>query len=397
MEDIEAVHIHQEALAHESSTVQRERSFTFKQLRGLLVMTLVVGMVAGLTGAYIYGEYLSGGVSSAKAATVAKQISVQESSAVISVAKKVSPSVVSITAQTTVSTFFGTQQATSAGTGIIVSSDGLIMTNRHVVSDTSAVYDVKTADGTSLKNARVIARDTFNDIAFIRVDDKNLPAVSLGDSSAIQIGQKVVAIGNALGQLQNTVTEGIISGIGRPITAGSSSDSSSEQLTNLIQTDAAINEGNSGGPLVNLDGQVIGMNTATASSAQSIGFSIPINDAVALIASVEKSGKIVRPYLGIRYIPVSADIAKSYDLKSNDGAWLNGTTEQPGVIAGSPAAKAGIQNNDIITKVNNDKVTATVSLQSLVGKYNVGDKVKLTVVRDGKTITVDVTLGEAPQ
>jgi serine protease Do len=365
----------------------------FIQLRRLMFVTLVVGLASGLAGAYAYNQYLL--PANIKAAS--KQLTVQESSAVIDVAKKVSPSVVTITSETTVNGFFGPQTATTAGTGIIVSADGLIMTNRHVVNDTNAVYTVKTAAGETLKNARVIARDTFNDIAFVRVDAKNLPAVKIGDSNALQVGQKVVAIGNALGQLQNTVTEGIVSGIGRPITAGSSSgNGGSEQLTNLIQTDAAINEGNSGGPLVNLDGQLVGMNTATASSAQSIGFAIPVSDITNLIASVEKTGKIVRPYIGIRYIPVTADIALSYNLKSTDGAWLNGTEAQPSVIADSPAEKAGLQNNDIITKVNNDKVTKSISIQSLIGRYNVGDTVKLTVVRDGKEKVISVTLTEAP-
>jgi serine protease Do len=377
------------ALEPEPSTMK----IPFDQLRRLMFITLVIGLASGLAGAYAYNQYLV--PANIKAAN--KQMIVQESSAVIDVAKKVSPSVVSITSETTVTGFFGPQSATTAGTGIIVSSDGLIMTNRHVVADTNAVYTVKTADGETLKNARVVARDTFNDIAFVRVDAKNLPAIAIGSSANLQVGQKVVAIGNALGQLQNTVTEGIVSGIGRPITAGSSSDStSSEQLTNLIQTDAAINEGNSGGPLVNLDGQLVGMNTATASSAQSIGFAIPVSDTVNLIASVEKTGKIVRPYIGIRYIPVTADIALSYNLKSTDGAWLNGTEALPSVIAGSPAEKAGLQNNDIITKVNNDKVTKSISIQSLIGRYNVGDTVKLTVVRDGKEKIINVTLTEAP-
>jgi serine protease Do len=293
--------------------------------------------------------------------------------------------------------FFGPQQSTSSGTGIIVSADGLIMTNRHVVSDVSATYTVKTSGGKELKNARVVARDTFNDIAFMRVDDKDLPAATVGDSAAIQVGQKVVAIGNALGQLQNTVTEGIVSGIGRPVTAGSASDGTSEQLTNMLQTDAAINPGNSGGPLVNLDGQVIGMNTAVAGDgAQGIGFAIPANDVTALIASVQKSGKIVRPYMGVRYIPVTKDIATDNNLKTTEGAWLKGNTDQPSIISGGPAEKAGLKDGDVIIKVNGDKVTATVSIQSLIGKYQPNEKVTLTIERDGKEKTVGLTLGEAP-
>jgi serine protease Do len=372
-----------------------EQTLPWAMVRRLMIVTLVVGLAGGLTGAYLFNQYLA---PNATANTVAnRQLIVQENSAVIGVAKKVSPSVVAITAQTTVQGFFGPQQSTSSGTGIIVSADGLIMTNRHVVSDVSATYTVKTSGGKELKNARVVARDTFNDIAFMRVDDKDLPAATVGDSAAIQVGQKVVAIGNALGQLQNTVTEGIVSGIGRPVTAGSASDGTSEQLTNMLQTDAAINPGNSGGPLVNLDGQVIGMNTAVAGDgAQGIGFAIPANDVTALIASVQKSGKIVRPYMGVRYIPVTKDIATDNNLKTTEGAWLKGNTDQPSIISGGPAEKAGLKDGDVIIKVNGDKVTATVSIQSLIGKYQPNEKVTLTIERDGKEKTVGLTLGEAP-
>jgi serine protease Do len=364
-------------------------------VKRLMIITLVVALVGGFTGAYIYNQFIL--PSTTAGTTASRQLIVQENSAVISVAKKVSPSVVAITAQTTIQGFFGPQESTSSGTGIIVSSDGLIMTNRHVVSDTAATYTVKTSGGKELKNARVVARDTFNDIAFMRVDDKGLPAATVGDSASIQVGQKVVAIGNALGQLQNTVTEGIVSGIGRPVTAGSASDGSSEQLTNMLQTDAAINPGNSGGPLVNLDGQVIGMNTAVAGDgAQGIGFAIPANDVTALIASVEKSGKIVRPYMGVRYVPVTKDIASDNNLKTTQGAWLKGSSGQPSIISGGPAEKAGLQDGDVIIKVNGDDVTATTSIQSLIGKYQPGQKVDLLVERGGKDKTISLVLGEAP-
>jgi serine protease Do len=213
------------------------------------------------------------------------------------------------------------------------------------------------------------------------------------------VGSQVVAIGNALGQFQNTVTSGIISGFGRTVQASASDGSSSENLDNLFQTDAAINEGNSGGPLVNLDGDVIGMNTAVASNSQNIGFSIPINDLTGLIQGVEKTGQLQQPYLGVMYIPITSDVVNQYNLSETQGVYIP-TTDQNGgqatVVSGSPADKAGIQPGDIITKVDGTAINQSTSLTSVLDKHSVGDKVTLTVVRGGKTQDVDVTLGSAP-
>lgn len=363
----------------------------------LVLGVLLAGMVGGFLGAYGFVQYGAGSIP-----TDRKQLVVEESSAVIDVAKKVSPSVVSITSKTITRGFFGmAQESDAAGTGVIVTADGLILTNRHVVSDTTANYTVVTSDGKSYP-ANVVSRDSINDVAFIRISASNLPAAQLGDSGAVQVGQKVVAIGNALGQFQNTVTEGIISGVSRGITAGDGSGSrlpgSSEQLQNLFQTDAAINPGNSGGPLVNLDNQVIGINTAVAGEgSQNIGFAIPINDIKPLIASVKTDGRIVRPYLGVRYITVNKQIAEENGFSVNNGAWVraNGDTA-PGVVAGSPAEKAGLKEGDIITKVDGTSIDATHSLQTLIGQHKVGDKVSLTVIRDGKAVTLSATLEAAP-
>jgi len=227
-----------------------------------------------------------------------------------------------------------------------------------------------------------------------------LPTVELADSGSVTVGQQVVAIGNALGQFQNTVTEGIISGLSRGVTAGDDSGAtgSSEQLQNLFQTDAAINPGNSGGPLVNLDGQVIGIDTAVAGQgSQNIGFAIPINDAKPLIASVKSTGKITRAYLGVRYVALDQQAAQANNLPVSDGAWVQAADDQnPGVLPGSPADKGGVKEGDIITKVNGDTIDSTHSLQSLIGKYKPGDKVTLTVNRGGKTMTLGVTRQEAP-
>jgi serine protease Do len=205
----------------------------------------------------------------------------------------------------------------------------------------------------------------------------------------------VVAIGNALGQFQNTVTTGVISGKSRPVTAADSAGS--ESLQNLFQTDAAINPGNSGGPLVNIDGQVIGINTAVAGQgSQNIGFAIPINEAIKDIESVVTNGKISRAYLGVRYVPLNAQIAKEYNLGVDYGAYIvssqNGSSS---VVAGSPADKAGLKNGDVILKIDNQKIDDKNSLTSLVGQKSPGDKVKLTIYRDGKEQSIDVILAEA--
>jgi serine protease Do len=212
------------------------------------------------------------------------------------------------------------------------------------------------------------------------------------------VGDSVVAIGNALGQFQNTVTAGIISGHGRSVQAGDSSGNDVENLEDLFQTDAAINEGNSGGPLVNLDGEVIGINTAIAGDAQGIGFAIPINDVTGLIDSVKKTGTLRRPYIGVVYVPLTDDLAKQYSLGTNRGAYVapSDVSGQNPIVDGSPAEKAGLKAGDIITKINDQSIDQNNSLSALVNKYKVGDKVTLTVLRDGKETKIDLTLAAAP-
>lgn len=364
--------------------------------RRLLIYALIAGLVGGAVGSYGISKYGPGGVASGKQTVV-----LQDTSATIDVVKNTSPSVVSITSQATVSGLFGLQTSqTGAGTGIIVSSDGLIMTNNHVVSDQGASFSVYTSDGKQYKNATVVATDPTRDIAFVKISASGLKAATLGDSSNLQVGARVIAIGNALGQFQNSATEGIISGLGRPIEAGDSggdtTGGSVESLDNLIQTDAAINPGNSGGPLVNISGQVIGMNTAIAGQAQNIGFAIPVNELKAALDSVKSSGKISRPYLGVRYIPITPDFATQNNLKVTAGAYVSGDSTNLAVLPGSPADKAGLKDGDIITKVNNDTIDQGHSLSALVSKYKIGDKLTLTYIRDGKTTTTSATLAEAP-
>lgn len=306
------------------------------------------------------------------------------------VAKKVGPSVVSIITEGETQSFFGESQSKQgAGTGIILSSDGYILTNKHVVSNSNQL-SVIMSDGTSYDDVKLIGTDPLNDLAFIKLNGvSNLQPAKLGDSSSIRIGQSVVAIGNSLGEFQNTVTSGIISGTGRPISA--QEGGRVETLTDLIQTDAAINPGNSGGPLTNLSGQVIGINTAVAEDAQSIGFSIPINSAKGIIKNLLKSGKVERAYLGVNYVTITPEIAKEYELPVKKGAYVM-NKEGSSVISGSPADKAGVKDKDIITKVGDLSVGEHGSVSSLVSEYSVGDKIQITVLRAGKSVTMNVTL-----
>lgn len=328
--------------------------------------------------------------------TETKKINVQESGAVIDSSNKVSPAVVSIVAKSQVQTIFGnTAQAESAGTGFIITADGLILTNKHVVSDANAAYTIFTADGKNY-DGKIQSIDPLNDLAVVKITATGLPVVELGDSDQLSVGQWVVAIGNALGQYQNTVTAGVISAKQRDIQASDSNGSSSENLSGMLQTDAAINAGNSGGPLINLQGQVIGINTAVASGAQGIGFAIPINAAKSAIESIKKSGKIIRPYLGIRYLPITPDIAKTNNLKYDFGALVvrgNGLG-QVAVVPGSPADKAGIVENDIILEINGERIDSNNGLTSLLTKYNVGDTVNVKLSHAGDEKTVKVTLQE---
>jgi S1-C subfamily serine protease len=325
-----------------------------------------------------------------------------------SIADKVGQSVVSIetTQTTTVRDYFGfssPSQQVGAGTGIVLTEDGLIVTNRHVVPAGTTNVHVTLSDGTEFDDVAVVGRTNPTDsldIAFLKINDtkgKKLKPAAIGDSAKTKIGESVVAIGNALGQFQNTVTSGIISGYGRNVQAFDGEGG--ENLENLIQTDAAINQGNSGGPLVNLDGQVIGINTAVAGGdAENIGFAIPINDVAGLIATVKETGKLQRPYLGVIYISLTPDAAEEYSLSTKRGAYIPpaDVLGQEPLVSGGPAEKAGIKPGDVITKIDGKTIDQLSSLSSLINRHRVGDKVELTVVRDGKEQKITVSLGAAP-
>jgi S1-C subfamily serine protease len=365
----------------------------------IIALALLTGFCGGLLGGTVSN------LTKPQSTKVSKEVISTESQLISSIAKTVGQSVVSIdvTTTTTQTDIFGrsySAEGEAAGTGIIISTSGYILTNRHVVDSGTTNVSITLYDGTTLSDVSVVGRtaDTDSlDIAILKVNDtkgKTLTPATLGDSSKMAVGDKVVAIGNALGQFQNSVTSGIVSGYGRSIEAGSESGSDSEVLQNLIQTDAAINSGNSGGPLVNMNGEVIGINTAVASgSAQNIGFAIPINDINGLVTTVLKTGKFQRPYLGVRYVTLNDTNAYTYNLDVKRGAYLAPGQTGGAVVSGSPADKAGLQEKDIITKVDGTAIDENNSLSSLVGRKAVSDSVKLTILRDDKEMTISVTLG----
>lgn len=338
-----------------------------------------------------------------------QQIITSESQLISGIAKEVGPSVVSINvvSQARATDFFGfdrTFESQAAGTGVIISEDGVIVTNRHVLGNAvNGGVTVTLSDGTELTDVEIIGRTSASDpldIAFLKVKDtkgKELKSAKLGDSGVMQVGDKVIAIGNALGEFQNSVTSGIVSGFGRSVVAGD--ESGSETLTNLLQTDAAINQGNSGGPLVNANGEVIGINTAIAGGgAENIGFAIPVNDIKGLIKSVLEKGKLERPYLGIRYVALDEDAAEVYDLEQKSGAYIvpRGNRRQESILPESPAAKAGLKEGDIITKIAGKDINEKSSLTSLISQHAVGETIDVVIIRDGKEQTVKITLEAAP-
>lgn len=313
-------------------------------------------------------------------------------SSISGVATKVSPSVVSIVTSVTTNSMFGAAQQQAAGTGIIVSGDGYVLTNYHVIDGASSIHIVRD-DGTSYDSVRLVGRDPLNDVAYLKINDATgLTAAAFGDSSTVRVGQQVVAIGNALGQYQNTVSSGIISGKGRPIAASSESGDSSESLTDLLQTDAAINPGNSGGPLLNFSGQVIGMNTAVASEAEGIGFAIPINAVKGTLKSVVAGKGVQRSCIGLRYVAVTAALAKEYSLPVKQGAYVIGGNGQVAVVSGGPADQAGLREKDILTKINGEAIGQAGSVSTLIGEYAPGDTVEVTFIRGKTEHTVKVTL-----
>ncbi|MDD3778220.1 MAG: trypsin-like peptidase domain-containing protein [Patescibacteria group bacterium] len=286
------------------------------------------------------------------------------------------------------------EQTIGGGTGFIVSEDGFIVTNKHVVSDEEAQYTVVLNDETKYE-ANVIARDPMTDFAVLKIEAENLPVLILGESEQIKVGQTVIAIGNALGEFSNTVSVGVISGLSRSIVAGSF-EMGSEQLSGVIQTDASINHGNSGGPLLNLRGEVIGINTAIAQDAQNIGFAIPINEIKNSLESVKTKGRIIRPWLGVRYVLLDEELVEANKLPVDYGALIarGETLNDLAVIPGSPAHKAGLVENDIILEINGNKINKDYPLAKAISEQTVGSEITLKVWRADGEKEVSVILEE---
>lgn len=360
-------------------------------------------VIAIIVGAFVFsflGNYLADQLTSSDDSRQATQsgqdgnrILSQDEQDIATVAESVSPSVVSISTASSSTNRFGIVRE-GAGTGVVVSADGYVLTNKHVVEGASSV-EVTFKNGRQFDRVRVVAVDPLNDIAFLKINGvSDLPVAELGNSSTIQIGQQVVAIGNSLGQFQNTVTSGIISGTNRPISA--QAGDSIETLTDLIQTDAAINPGNSGGPLVNMSGQVIGINTAIAADAEGIGFAIPVNSTKGMLKSLLEDGKASRSYLGVSYLPLNAENSAEYDLSADHGAYVFAERGNP-VADNGPADKAGIREGDVITHVDGIKVGPGGGVATLIGAFAPGDKVEITLLRGDDSRTVEVTLGSYPE
>ncbi|HXK52995.1 trypsin-like peptidase domain-containing protein [Candidatus Nomurabacteria bacterium] len=313
---------------------------------------------------------------------------VEEESALIQMIDKVSPSVVSIVVKTTGFDIFNGSYSVEdgIGTGFIVDEKGLIVTNDHVVDSVKSNYAVVTSDGTTYDVKR-ISKDPYADLAILEIDASGLPVVELGDSSILRLGQTAVAIGNALGTYDNTVTSGVVSGIARQVVA-SLGFGDSKTYEDVIQTDAALNPGNSGGPLLNLEGQVIGINVATIWGAENIGFAIPVNTLKPLLEVYMSEGRLIRPYLGVSYNMVSKNLAELRDLP--EGAFILS------VSPNSPAEEGGLRRGDIIIKIDDVNITESSTLSAVIANKRVGDKLTIRVVREDEELEISVVLAEFP-
>lgn len=349
--------------------------------------------------------YAAGYYSSPAPDATADNLRLDDQEATILAIKKVTPSVVSILVYDNIeyaSYDFTTGKRTmvkekiekGSGTGFIISADGLILTNKHVVEiaeGKSAEYKIILSGGKQYF-AQLIGKDPINDLAVLKIFDKNLPVVELGDSDKLETGATVIAIGNSVGRYKNSATKGIVSGLGRNLTA-SDSRGNAEALDNVIQTDADINLGNSGGPLIDLSGKVVGINVAIDQTGSGLSFAIPVNDAKTVVKTVREIGRIVRPRLGVKHVMVTQEIALEKKLPRTAGAYLE-SRDEAAVISGSPADKAGLKAGDIIYEVNGTKVEGKNTLQSLIQKYMPGDKIFLKIQRGGEVMNKEAVLDE---
>ena len=362
----------------------------------VMTIALVTAIVSGSLSAVAVANLMrrgSTGATNEPTGSSVSQVHIDESSAVITAVARVMPAVVVIESRSGGGVLGG---ANGTGSGFIFDSNGWILTNKHVVEGADEI-SVKLHDS-SVFTGRVYGIDTLTDLAIVKIDATGLPTATLGSSEELELGQLAIAIGNPLGNFENTVTTGVVSGLGRQIRAGDATGTTSEQLNNLIQTDAAINPGNSGGPLINSAGQVIGINTAVNQDAQGIGFAIPISVARP-IAELALAGKpIARPWIGVYYKVVDAQVAKDLGLSVEHGVLIDKPESgAPAVFAGSPADQAGLVEGDIVVAVDGDAVDEDHDLSTRVLPHVPGDTVTLSVVRDGQTLEIVVTLGTLPE
>lgn len=375
-----------------------------------LILAALIGAASNSVAFHLFPHLTNNesSVTSPHASAPELLVAGSEEEQVVRVVQRSLPAVVSIDVSRTVSTtrmsFFdedplnvlppSIRRRVGGGSGFFVSADGLVVTNRHVVDDRSAQYTVTLQDG-KRHPAKILAVDPTLDLAVLKIENvSGMPVLELGDSDAIQIGQTVIAIGNALAEFQNSVTKGVISGKNRRLIAGGVGGA--EVLEEAIQTDAPISPGNSGGPLLDLRGRVVGVNTAVSSDGQSLGFAIPITAVKRALESVQKSGRIVRPWLGVRYFMIDAESAERDRLPVNYGALISrgASPRDPAIVPGSPAETAGLKENDIILEVDGKKLGKERSLATALGAFTAGDKVQLKVLRDGKEQTIELTLDE---
>ena len=372
-----------------ATAVPREgrRLGTFSVVTIAVVAAIVSGSLSAAAVANLLRPTSSGSATEPTGSTVS-QVHIDESSAVITAVAKVMPAVVVIQSSSS-------GGANGIGSGVIFNANGWILTNKHVVNGADTI-NVQLTDS-RIFTGRVYGIDTLTDLAIVKIDATGLPVAPIGSSEELQLGQLAIAIGNPLGTFENTVTTGVVSGLGRQIRAGDAASSASEQLNNLIQTDAAINPGNSGGPLINSAGQVIGINTAVNQDAQGIGFAIPISVARPIMQLALAGKPIARPWIGVYYTPVDKQLAKDRSLSVDHGALIDQTASgAPGVFPNSPAARAGLQDGDVIVAVDGQAVDDNHDLGTRILPHVPGDVVALSIVRSGRTMEIRVTLGTLP-
>jgi len=374
-----------------------------KNISKKLIIIIILIFFIGLGFGFYLDNYLQKNIKQIEA----DDLSLDDQEATIRAINKIIPTVVSIIVYdqedyTSYNSSTGQKDVVKkktekgSGTGFIISADGLIITNKHVIN----VAEDKTAEFRIILNtgkeyyAQLIGKDPINDLALLKIFDKNLPTVELGDSDQLQIGSTVIAIGNSLGRYQNSATKGIVSGLGRNLVATDSTGNAGS-FDDAIQTDAEINLGNSGGPLIDLFGRVIGINMAIDEGGTAIGFAIPVNDVRPVIKSAKESGRIIRPRLGVRYMMITSKIAKDNGLVREDGAWITkGEDGSVAITVDSSAAKGGLVQGDIIFEINVIKIADKNTLLSVIQKYKPGDKVGLKIQRGNKVIIKAVELDE---